>query len=443
MKKIFWVLTVLLAFSQVSFSQDDTYYQGNDQAYYDGNNNNYDGNYYNDQQYATADPYRAFYDGLQGYGYWVNNPEYGMVWVPTGVPADFSPYMTAGHWVYSDYGWTWVSDYSWGWAPFHYGRWFRDNYYGWMWMPGSEWAPAWVTWGSYNGYYCWAPVMPYVEVAYYRPQPSYWNYVPCANITQINLCNYSVSHSSYTYRNLTVVNNNITIINNGGSYNNHYYAAGPKSIDVERSVGHSIEHVSVTTASRPQLSHVSGGTMSIYRPEIKQSVNRTAISNRGFDRVSNQPTMQRQQTMRGNENMQRPNNNVQAFDRNNFHAQQLVQQQQMHETVRAENNIFNQQPVNRAQFNQQAFERNNVQNNMAQRQQQVTPPVQHNEVHSMPVQQPRSMQQFEQPVRQNVQMQQQRTFNQAPMQRQPERSFASVQQRSMPQQSFQGFRGRR
>ena len=26
------------------------------------------------------------------------------------------------------------------------GRWFFDDSYGWVWVPGSEWAPAWVAW---------------------------------------------------------------------------------------------------------------------------------------------------------------------------------------------------------------------------------------------------------------------------------------------------------
>ena len=62
-----------------------------------------------------------FYDSLSPYGVWVNDPQYGDVWVPD-VRGDFRPYATQGHWVLTEYGNTWVSDYPWGWATFHYGR---------------------------------------------------------------------------------------------------------------------------------------------------------------------------------------------------------------------------------------------------------------------------------------------------------------------------------
>ena len=89
--------------------------------------------------------FQVFYDGMSPYGNWVNYPGAGYVWVPN-VDAGFSPYGNNGHWVMTDYGWTWVSDYAWGWAPFHYGRWNYDNSYGWVWAPDNIWGPAWVSW---------------------------------------------------------------------------------------------------------------------------------------------------------------------------------------------------------------------------------------------------------------------------------------------------------
>jgi len=96
--------------------------------------------------------YQTFYDNLAPYGQWVNDPQYGNVWVPNE-GGDFRPYGTRGHWVMTDYGNTWVSDDPWGWACYHYGRWTYDPYYGWIWIPGYEWAPAWVSW-RYGGGYC-------------------------------------------------------------------------------------------------------------------------------------------------------------------------------------------------------------------------------------------------------------------------------------------------
>ncbi|MGC1389534.1 MAG: DUF6600 domain-containing protein [Bacteroidales bacterium] len=66
--------------------------------------------------------FQVFYDQLSPYGDWVNYPNWGYVWIPDAGP-DFVPYSTNGHWILTDFGWTWMSDYSWGWAPFHYGGW--------------------------------------------------------------------------------------------------------------------------------------------------------------------------------------------------------------------------------------------------------------------------------------------------------------------------------
>src|SRR5208283_644645 len=88
----------------------------------------------------------------------------GYVWIPN-VDAGFSPYQSNGHWVMTDYGWTWVSDYPWGWAPFHYGRWAYDNFYGWFWVPDIYWGPAWVCWRHCPGYYGWAPLGPGISIS--------------------------------------------------------------------------------------------------------------------------------------------------------------------------------------------------------------------------------------------------------------------------------------
>ncbi|MEI7662892.1 MAG: DUF6600 domain-containing protein, partial [Bacteroidota bacterium] len=65
--------------------------------------------------------FQVFYNELSPYGSWIENPQYGYVWVPDVSPG-FIPYSTNGYWVFTDEGWTWVSNYAWGWAPFHYGR---------------------------------------------------------------------------------------------------------------------------------------------------------------------------------------------------------------------------------------------------------------------------------------------------------------------------------
>lgn len=114
---------------------------------------------------AEHDSYRdevgLYYDELSPYGDWVDDTEYGYAWCPRNVGSGWRPY-SDGRWVDSDYGWTWASDEPFGWATYHYGRWALDSRYGWIWIPGTVWAPAWVSWQSGGGYVGWAPLPPTV-----------------------------------------------------------------------------------------------------------------------------------------------------------------------------------------------------------------------------------------------------------------------------------------
>lgn len=119
-------------------------------------------------EYSDTDPsaLTEFRTALEGHGSWIDDASYGTVWLPSReeVGVDFQPYVTAGHWTYSDdTDYVWVSDYSWGWAPFHYGRWVYLPSHGWAWIPGRRYAGAWVTWRvgpAGYGYVGWAPAPP-------------------------------------------------------------------------------------------------------------------------------------------------------------------------------------------------------------------------------------------------------------------------------------------
>ncbi|MDQ3621857.1 MAG: hypothetical protein M3463_05110 [Verrucomicrobiota bacterium] len=103
----------------------------------------------------------AFYEPLQPYGAWVETEDYGYVYQPSiSISVNtWRPY-TDGHWVHSDYGWTWASNEPFGWATYHYGRWARINRVGWCWVPGREWGPAWVSWRRGVDHCGWAPLPP-------------------------------------------------------------------------------------------------------------------------------------------------------------------------------------------------------------------------------------------------------------------------------------------
>ncbi|TMA85739.1 MAG: hypothetical protein E6J63_18780, partial [Deltaproteobacteria bacterium] len=100
----------------------------------------------------------VFYERLSPYGYWMFVAPYGRVWVPA-VGYGWRPYYY-GQWVLTDWGWTFVSDDPWGWAAYHYGRWNWGIGVGWYWIPGYEWAPAWVYWRYGGGYVTWCPIGP-------------------------------------------------------------------------------------------------------------------------------------------------------------------------------------------------------------------------------------------------------------------------------------------
>jgi hypothetical protein len=105
--------------------------------------------------HAVAD----FHAPLTPHGAWIEVGTYGRCWRPAHVAVGWRPYCD-GEWVWTDCGWYWVSDEPWAWACYHYGWWTLDPTYGWIWVPGIEWAPAWVSWRVGGGYCGWAPLPP-------------------------------------------------------------------------------------------------------------------------------------------------------------------------------------------------------------------------------------------------------------------------------------------
>lgn len=90
------------------------------------------------------------YEELDRHGSWTVDSDYGPLWAPRNVAADWAPYRD-GRWTWlSPWGWTWVDNAPWGYAPSHYGRWVQVNRR-WCWAPGRVtgrpvWAPALVGW---------------------------------------------------------------------------------------------------------------------------------------------------------------------------------------------------------------------------------------------------------------------------------------------------------
>jgi len=218
--------------------------------------------------------FSVFYNSLKPYGRWMNHPTYGQIWVSN--TKGFVPYSTAGHWAYTDYGWTWVSDYDWGWAPFHYGRWNYHASYGWYWVPGYEWAPAWVAWRNNNDYYGWAPLSPglTIGVSVGNTIPyGRWVFTPHRYITSPQISRYYVPRT----RNVTIIKNT-TVINNVNVRNNVHYVSGPKKQDVERVNKTTVRTYTVSNSSRPGKTVVNNNTVNVYRPVINDN-DKTVVTN--------------------------------------------------------------------------------------------------------------------------------------------------------------------
>ncbi len=149
-------------------------------------------------QYVSRDV--VGYEDLDGYGQWVSEPSYGMIWVPV-VAAGWAPYHY-GYWSWvAPWGWTWMANEPWGFAPCHYGRWVHARH-GWGWVPGPRtgprpvYAPALVAWRGeryprtnpdilHRPKVGWVP-LGYNE-AYDPPYQVSPNYVRAANLSNTHL----------------------------------------------------------------------------------------------------------------------------------------------------------------------------------------------------------------------------------------------------------------
>ena len=150
------------------------------------------------QARRNVSPYMTGYDDLDSYGDWSTVEDYGTVWYPRAVAADWAPYRY-GRWAWVEpWGWTWVDAAPWGFAPFHYGRWVQIRGR-WGWAPGAYiprpvYAPALVGWVGNPGWNAsfshgsapavgWFPLAPReVYVPAYRTSPTYIRQV---NVTHV------------------------------------------------------------------------------------------------------------------------------------------------------------------------------------------------------------------------------------------------------------------
>jgi len=178
-----------------------------------------------DRQMANAVSYRYVSPEVPGgyeldaNGTWLPGTEYGAIWFPNNVPADWAPYHY-GHWMnHAPWGWVWVEDEPWGYAPFHYGRWvsFAGR---WGWIPGPPsahpvWSPALVVFaggihlggGGISAWFPLGPGEPYRP--WYRASPRYIDDINRSNMgesrrvhVQDTYVNFDFDHRDFANRNI-------------------------------------------------------------------------------------------------------------------------------------------------------------------------------------------------------------------------------------------------
>lgn len=229
--------------------------------------------------HAAAD----FYVPLSAQGEWVEISGCGRCWRPAHVAVTWQPYCS-GHWQWTDCGWYWVSDEPWSWACYHYGCWYYDPVRFWVWVPGVEWAPAWVTWRSGGGYIGWAPLAPArvgVSVAVATPgfvfvtsdrfldpvQPS----VVVVNNTKIISQTTVINNVRRESRSIGGGQSQKVVINEGPGAAMVQQATGRKleAVPIQQAARHSPPPPSMARNAAPELKQHQNGAETHAAPEFK------------------------------------------------------------------------------------------------------------------------------------------------------------------------------
>lgn len=250
------------------YGDDNEYYQDDGYGYDHGD---YDGGY-DDSPTAQVDV-GFFYDELSPYGDWVHTRSYGWAWFPRNVHPYWRPYVD-GRWVTTDYGWTWVSQEPFGWATYHYGRWTWDPRFGWLWIPGTEWGPAWVSWQSGGGYIGWAPLPPAVgfEVGVgirlgnfnlsIGIRPNAYSFVSERSFLEPRLSRHLIP----TARNVTIIHHT-TNVTNYTYVENRVVNRGVDVGRIERATGRAVQRRHLAESRDRTRSEVATNEVRMYRPE--------------------------------------------------------------------------------------------------------------------------------------------------------------------------------
>jgi hypothetical protein len=274
MKKGLWIIPLILVITASCagyFSSPEVGYPPGGGSYNDPSGQQYSRS---PQDYGRNQDTAYFYDRLSPYGNWIDLNPYGYVWIPRHMGYRWRPY-SDGHWVWTDYGWTWIANEEWGDIPFHYGRWGWNDDLGWFWVPGTDWGPAWVTWRSNDQYMGWAPFPPGFEFRAGMNFNSlsmdiplnFWVFIQGPHFQDLDLNPYVLPFE----RNRTIVNYT-SLHNNMYFRDNRIINEGMGLDEVRRITGRAVPTYALQNVQQPGRTRVVGQQVQIFRPAIQQNV---------------------------------------------------------------------------------------------------------------------------------------------------------------------------
>jgi hypothetical protein len=280
---------------------------------------------------GPAQSYDMFYTKLDRYGDWMETPDYGYVFQPREAQSSrtWRPY-TDGRWVYTDAGWTWISEEPFGWATYHYGRWTRLRGIGWVWVPGDEWAPAWVSWRKGSDYVGWAPLPPEAGFdrrtgirnwadSYYDIGPENYCFVEAREFGAPRLEHAVVPPE----RNVTIINqttnvtnityNNTTVVNQGPNYDElRTRSAQPierlrleRQVDINLNAGEPrpVVRGEAVVIPAPVIAHAEP----VRRPPTVKQIISNAVIERGWEAIQDKQAAEQARTKMKSEATPPPN----------------------------------------------------------------------------------------------------------------------------------------
>ena len=228
---------------------------------------------------VTLDQFQA---GLAPHGDWVQSGGFGTAWRPR-VAAGWRPYYY-GRWEWTNEGWLWVSEEPFGWATYHYGRWAWDAGQGWLWVPGYQWAPAWVSWRYGGDVVGWAPLAPGLSlyVTNYAFVDFWWTFVP-----SVRFCGSPVwgvayppgrAHQFYGVTRPAPPRHRQPSMGPPGGVSPRYQGGGrpvpawggPSPRSIEERSGRPVTASRIVPQQAPGASRGRAGEIGVYRPELNQ-----------------------------------------------------------------------------------------------------------------------------------------------------------------------------